>query len=249
MQLIDDGSVRARNSNGHPKVVELVCPHCLVRGGFEPEVWHELRRLVVVAEVPCPACTAPVMLLQRLDRNEAPVDGGLYIHPPTIAREPLAGVDYLRDLAAPLGRTYESALKLYNQGEWPATAITLRHLLEGLTKRLLGPDKRDLPLSAQLEALSRGDIDLARPLQHIGPLLASNGPIGQQFDDEAMIDHDTAEQLLRLTEHVVTYLVVLPGLLADLKTQIGAAPVPLRRDDVVDIRVGLERAALEQRSR
>ena len=39
----------------------------------------------------------------------------------------------------------------------------------------------------------------------------------------------TAEHLLELTEQLLQYLVVLPGELADLKSRIATAPVPLRR--------------------
>jgi len=129
-------------------------------------------------------------------------------------------------LSGPLGRSYESALKLYNRAEWGPAALTVRHLLEGLAARLLGDDKRELPLARQLEALPK-DIDLARPLQDIAQLMASNGAFGRHFDDESAIDKVTAEQLLELAEQLISYLVVLPGTMAELKSRIATAPVPL----------------------
>ena len=146
-----------------------------------------------------------------------------------------AGVEHLRTLSAPLGRSYESAIKLYNHAEWAAAAITMRHFLDGLGKRLLASDKREMPLTRQLEALAK-DVDLARPLQNVAQLLAPNGAIGHRFEDEATIDQEVAAQLIELTEGLVSYLVVLPAMLADIKARIGSAPVPMRRDDVVEMR-------------
>jgi hypothetical protein len=96
-----------------------------------------------------------------------------------------------------LARSYDSALKLYNHAEWGPTALTVRHLLEGLCARLLPAEKRDLPLPRQLETLPR-DIDLTRPLQDIAHLMAPDGAFGRQFEDEAAIDKVTAENLLEL---------------------------------------------------
>ena len=47
--------------------------------------------------------------------------------------------------------------------------------------------------------------------------------------DETSIDQNTAQQLLELAEQLVAYLVVLPGTMAELKSRIATAPVPMRR--------------------
>jgi hypothetical protein len=131
-------------------------------------------------------------------------------------------------LSGPLARSYDSALKLYNHAEWGATALTVRHLLEGLAARLLPADKRELPLTRQLEALPR-ELDLSRPLQGIAELMAPDGAFGRHYDDETAIDKVTAEHLLELAEQLIQYLVVMPGEMAGLKSRIATAPVPLRR--------------------
>jgi hypothetical protein len=131
-------------------------------------------------------------------------------------------------LSAPLARSYDSALKLYNRAEWGAAALTVRHVIAGLANRLLGEDKRDMALPRRLEALAQ-DVDLARPLQDVAQLLAPGGTFGRQFEDEAAIDKVTAELLLELAEQMITYLVVLPGTMTDLKSRIATAPVQLRR--------------------
>lgn len=228
MQLVHGAHVLTRFSNGCPQTLELVCPHCLKEATFQPKSWHEHGRQVAVAEAPCARCEDSVLFVQLLEEaNGVQQTAELYLHPPSTARVSLPGVEFLAGLSGPLGRTYASALKLYNQTEWGASALMVRHLLQGLATRLLGEDKRDLPLPRQLDALA--EIDLSMPLRDIAGLLAPDGCFGREFVDEAAIDQTTAEQLLELTEYLIAYLVVLPGAMAELKSRIATAPVPLRR--------------------
>ena len=100
--------------------------------------------------------------------------------------------------------------------------------MDGLTAtRLLTDTHPDAPLPRQLETLTQG-VDLAAPLEDIAQLLAPDGIFGKQFSDTTSIDQATAEQLLELTEQLIAYLVVLPGAMAQLKSRIATAPVPLR---------------------
>lgn len=229
MQAVDVSKVRSRFSlAGHPKVVEMMCPHCLKDASFAIKGWSEHAGQVAVSETPCPRCGIGVLFLDLLDHRDSPGKSTLYVHPDPVGRSRMDGAEYLRKLSTPLGRTYESALKHYNQGEWGTTALTVRHLLEGLATRLLTDTYRDEPLEDQLETLSQG-VDLSAPLQDISELLAPTGLLGRQFQDETSIDQNTAQQLLELAEQLVSYLVVLPGTMAELKSRIATAPVPMRR--------------------
>ena len=228
MQLVHEANVQSRFSNGLARAVELICPYCQKLSAFETKPWQEHGRKVAAAEAPCARCERTVQFVQLLDDTGARLDEGLHVYPPTGAREAMPGSEYLHELANPLGRTYDSALRLYNKGEWGPAALVVRHLLEGLASRLLPDDKRELPLSRQLEALPK-EVDLTRPLHDIAPLLATGGTFGREFDDEAGIGQGTAAQLLELAEQLITYLVVLPGNMAELKSRIATAPVPLRR--------------------
>lgn len=229
MQVVDANRIRSRFSlAGHPQVVEMVCPHCLREETFNIKGWTEHAGRIAASEQPCPRCNVPVLFMNLMDRRESPGEGTLYAHPDPVGRNPMDGAEYLKSLSAPLGRTYESALKHYNQAEWGAAALTIRHLLEGLATRLLTDTYPDAPLPRQLETLTKG-VDLAAPLEDIAQLLAPDGIFGKQFHDTASIEHETAQQLLELTEQLIAYLVVLPGAMVDLKARIATAPVPLRR--------------------
>lgn len=228
MQLVKDDHVQSRFSNTFPRTVEMVCPFCLKEAVFETGTWQEHGRQVAASELTCARCEEEILFVQLLQSDGTRKEGGLYCYPKSGGREPMLGAEYLQPLSAPLARSYDSALKLYNRAEWGAAALTVRHVIAGLANRLLGDDKRDMALPRRLEALAQ-DVDLARPLQDVAQLLAPGGTFGRQFEDEAAIDKVTAELLLELAEQMITYLVVLPGTMADLKSRIATAPVPLRR--------------------
>ncbi|GAA5070411.1 hypothetical protein [Lysobacter panacisoli] len=228
MQLVQDNLVQSRFSNTFPRTVEVICPHCLKEAVFEARTWQEHGRQLAASELVCARCEEAVLFVQLLEADGTRKEGGLFCYPKPAGREPMSGVEHLQALSAPLARSYESALKLYNRAEWGATALTVRHLIGGLATRMLAEDKRELSLTRKLEALPQ-DVDLSRPLQDIAQLLAAGGTFGRQFDDEATIDKVTAELLLELAEQLLTYLVVLPGTMSDLKSRIATAPVPLRR--------------------
>ena len=228
MHPIPDRSVQARFANGLARSIELICPHCHEKAMFEANPWQEHGRQIIATEMVCTRCDFEVLLVQLMDEFNNCKPGSLFTWPAPGGRATMPGVVHLQSLSGPLARSYDSALKLYNHAEWGAAALTVRHLLEGLTARLLPADKRELPLPRQLEALPR-DLDLARPLQDIAQLMAPDGAFGRHFDDESSIDKVTAEHLLELAEQLIHYLVVMPGEMADLKSRIATAPVPLRR--------------------
>lgn len=228
MHPIPDSSIQARFANGFARSVELICARCNQKAVFEAHPWQEHGRQVIATEMTCTRCEFEALLVQLLDEFSNCKPASLFTYPAPGGRDAMPGVRHLQALSGPLARSYESALKLYNHAEWGPAALIVRHLLEGLASRLLPADKRELPLTRQLDALPR-EVDLAKPLQDIAQLMATDGAFGRHFDDEAAIDKVTAEHLLELTEQLIQYFVVLPGELADLKSRIATAPVPLRR--------------------
>lgn len=228
MHHIPDSSIQGRFANGYPRAIELICPRCSTRAIFEARPWQEHGRQIVATEMVCTRCEHEMVLVQLVDATGTCQPESLYSHPAPGGRKPMPGVAHLQSLSGPLGRSYESALRLFNHAEWGPAALMVRHLLEGLTSKLLPADKRDLSLPRQIEALPR-ETDFAKPLQDVARLLSPEGELGRHFDDEAAIDKVTAQHLLDLAEHLIEYLVVLPNEMADLKSRIATAPVPLRR--------------------
>jgi hypothetical protein len=228
MHPIPDSSVYARFANSFARSIELICPRCHEKAIFEARPWQEHGRQIVATEMACTRCEFEALLVQLVDDFGNCKPASLFMYPAPGGRSSMGGTEHLQALSGPLARSYDSALKLYNHAEWGATALTVRHLLEGLAARLLPADKREMPLTRQLEALPR-EVDLSRPLQGIAELMAPDGAFGRHFDDETAIDKVTAEHLLELAEQLIQYLVVMPGEMAGLKSRIATAPVPLRR--------------------
>lgn len=229
MQVVDPNRIRSRFSlAGHPQIIEMICPHCLRDATFEVKRWSEHAGRVGATESPCPRCNIEVLFVNLMGGIDSPGESTLYAHPDPVGRNAMDGAQYLQSLSAPLGRTYELALKHYNQGDWGSAALMIRHLLEGLATRLLTDTYPDAPLPRQLETLTRG-VDLSAPLEDISELLAPDGVIGKQFQDATSIGQNSAEQMLELTEQLISYLVVMPGAMAELKDRIATAPVPFRR--------------------
>ena len=229
MKIVESVKVQSRFSlAGHPQVVELLCPHCLKEATFNIKSWTAHAGRVAAAESPCPRCNREVLFLNLQDSRDAPGEPTLFMHPDPVGRDRMDGSEYLRSFSAPLDRTYDTVLKHYNAGDWGTAALTTRYLLEGLATRLLTDTHEGVPLTSQLEILSKG-VELSAPLDDIADMLGPDGVFGRQFTDATTIDQDTAQHLLELTEQLIAYLVVMPGTMADLKARIASAPVPIRR--------------------
>ena len=122
MQLVKDEHVQSRFSNTFPRTVEMVCPFCLKEAVFETGTWQEHGRQVAASELTCARCEEEILFVQLLQSDGTRKEGALYCYPKSGGREPMPGVEYLQPLSAPLARSYDSALKLYNRAEWGAAA-------------------------------------------------------------------------------------------------------------------------------
>jgi hypothetical protein len=120
-------------------------------------------------------------------------------------------------------------LKHYNHGDWGTTALTVRHLLEGLATRLLTDTHHDASLATQLETLPQGVKPVGAAGRGHRRFPAPNGILGRSSTTRPRSTRNTAQQLLELAEQLVAYLVVLPGTMAELKSRNRHAPVPMRR--------------------
>lgn len=230
MRHIDDGHVQTRYSSGLPRVLELLCPYCLQLASFETRPWQEHGQRVAAAEARCTRCEESLQLIQFTETNGVRKEQSLYAHPGPASREAMPGVDHLRTLSPALGRSYDTALKLYNRGDWAPAALTVRHLLQELLATLLSEDKEPKTLPELLHALPEG-VDLTRPLGDSVEMLLGNKALGHEFDEEGGVGETSVRQLVDLVELLLDYLVVTPGKSAGLKRGVENAPVPLRRSD------------------
>jgi hypothetical protein len=109
-----------------------------------------------------------------------------------------------------IGREYASAINVFSAGEWNATAICCRRVLEAVVQNLLPKESQKGGLIDQLGAL-QSNVDLTRPLTSLTDALRKGGNLGAHFNSEGVPDQARARQMLHLVEYLMRYLYVLPG--------------------------------------
>jgi hypothetical protein len=160
----------------------------------------------------CPACRETIRLWV-LDPGVSPEEKNktcreLCICPtPSSDLEPMSGAD---KIPLEIGREYASAINVFNAGEWNATAICCRRVLEAVVQNLLPKESQKGRLIDQLGSL-QSNVDLTKPLTSLTDALRKGGNLGAHFNLEREPDQATARQMLYFVEYLMRYLYVLPG--------------------------------------
>ncbi len=85
-----------------------------------------------------------------------------------------------------------------------------KRVIESILKHFLKEKSKGQPLSQQLEILPN-HVDLAKPIQSLAHLLATDGSLHRMLELESEMDYETTSLLMDLLENVIEYLFVLPG--------------------------------------
>ena len=204
-----------------PSSIAVRCPECGSMISFANLAWSAAAQSTRIAAQRCPACrkASTFFLINHTGKagTLAPEEE-LYIHKQPPGREPLPEILGSNDISDPIQRAYLSAINVYNSGEWAATAVLTRRLLEGLTKSLL-PDHSSLPLAKQVAKLPEVK-DLTAPITTIADAIRKGGNLGAHFDLETEPDQNVAKLMVELVEELMEYFYVLPGRIQLLHDQI-----------------------------
>ena len=202
----------AFNNKWTPHSVAIHCPFCGRLATFTLGVWSlDPSRNTISASGDCPACRKTIRLW-ALDPGICPDEKNqtcreLCISPtPSDNLKPMSGVD---KVPREIGREYASAINVFNAGEWNATAICCRRVLEAVVQNLLPRDSRKGSLSEQLGNL-QSNVDPVKPLTSLADALRKGGNLGAHFNLEREPDQATARQMLEFLEYLMRYLYVLP---------------------------------------
>jgi len=201
------------NNKWMPQAVDIHCPFCARHVTFALTDYNlDGKRNTMSASAQCPGCHQAVRFWAVDPRPYGDTQGKecqeLCIYPkPTLNREPMRGID---KVPSEIAKAYASTVNVYNAGEWTATAVCCRRVLEGVAKNLLPEDMQKKPLAHQLNDL-KTKVDLAKPLTSLADALRKGGNLGAHFDLEREPDEATASQMVDLLEYLMEYLYVLPA--------------------------------------
>ncbi|NOU19240.1 MAG: DUF4145 domain-containing protein [Bacteroidales bacterium] len=205
-----------------PDSVDWYCPHCGRRVNFKMN-WTLINnpQSVLFCNSACSGCRklATFIYIGFKENNNDPKEGELFIHPEPRTRSPLDGIFDSVKFNGGLKEAYESSINVYNVGEWTATAVLCRRLLEGITMQILPDEKKKLPLGKQLQELPN-HIDLQKPLLTLADALRKGGNIGAHFDLEKTPNENIITLMMDLLDYLIEYIYILPSRIDDLHKKI-----------------------------
>lgn len=206
----------------YPIAFGSICPHCGVKHGFSnssglnDSVLRQGRPLLSA----CPGCQGPLWmyLLNPAEQVGDDWEGEIWIHPSprTGHAVPLDGVLPVTD---GLRREYQSALDCFALGQWRAAAQASRVVLEAVVAKFLPEADPRQPLASRLKELAT-TMDLDKPILDAAAALKDGGNLASHFSGGHDFDVQTAEEMLELLGFLLTYLLVVPAQIEQLKTRI-----------------------------
>ena len=204
-----------------PKSIDVICPHCSKSVTYSTEGWHAAPERCFITSMRCPRCKESSLFVligqptsYKLTNNES-----LWMLPAPSQKQALEGVDAIRELNEPLLRNYYSMVNVYNSGEWTATAVLSRRLLEGITLYILGEDSKKDTLAKRLSNLPSAR-DFSKPIISLSDAIRKGGNLGAHFDLEKEPDQKVATLMVDLIEDLIEYLFVLPARIDELHSRI-----------------------------
>ncbi|MCU0377755.1 MAG: DUF4145 domain-containing protein [Bacteroidales bacterium] len=210
-----------------PASVDWYCPHCNRSVNFRLS-WDikSIPQPVIYCSSACSGCRkiSVFIYVGFADSVLNPREGELYIHPEPSTRTPLNGIYESSKFNDGLKRAYESAINVYNVGEWTATAVLNRRMLEGIMKEILPLEKRNMPLAKQLEELPK-HIDLQKPLITLAESLRKGGNLGAHFDLEKAPDENISTLMMDLLDYLIEYIYILPDRIDELDERVSSLSI------------------------
>lgn len=222
-QISNQSVVHWRNEGGYkvPTGIDTTCPMCRRAVTFTGINWDHTTVRGMPILMRCPRCAETTALI-RLGDERSP---RLYADAEQPGRSPVPGLDLVPDDVMPqrLRRSYHSALNVLAAGEAPATAVTCRRVLEGVTANIL-PDEQAKKgtLYQRISALSTQYDLLSKPLIELSDLLRQSGNRGAHFVEEDDLEPtlEDAELMVDLLDYLFTYLYVVPQQIHNFRAKV-----------------------------
>ncbi|MFS0778157.1 hypothetical protein ABC255_19420 [Neobacillus sp. 3P2-tot-E-2] len=215
MRRINPGSVNSYIRYGNlkiPKSIQSECPQCRNMTEFMINANFQSSKNGLLTESSCPTCKkSTVFIIMTKDGQEEQNEhADTYIYDIQASKHLINHLESLPNIPKDLIRAYRSAINVFESRENSATAVMSKRVIESILKHFLKEKSKGQPLSQQLEILPN-QVDLAKPIQSLSHLLATDGSLHRMLELEAEMDYETTALLMDLLESLIEYLFVLPG--------------------------------------
>ncbi|MFP7296354.1 hypothetical protein [Neobacillus niacini] len=214
MRRINPGSVNSYIRYGNvkiPKSIQSECPECRSTAEFVINANFQSSKNGLLTESSCPACKkSTVFIIMTKDGHDEGDHADTYIYDVQASKHLINHIESLPNIPKDLIRAYRSAINVHQTRENSATAVMSKRVIESILKHFLKEKSKGQPLSQQLEILPN-HVDLAKPIQSLSQLLATEGSLNRMLELETEMDYETTSLLVDLLENIIEYLFVLPG--------------------------------------
>lgn len=214
MRRINPGSVNSYIRYGNlkiPKSIQSECPQCRNITEFLINANFQSSKNGLLTESSCPTCKkSTVFIIMTKDGQDEQEHADTYIYDIQASKHLINHLESLPNIPKDLIRAYRSAINVFETRENSATAVMSKRVIESILKHFLREKSKGQPLSQQLEILPN-QVDLAKPIQSLSHLLATDGPLHRMLELENEMDYETTALLMDLLESLIEYLFVLPG--------------------------------------
>ncbi|TDL74548.1 hypothetical protein E2R56_10260 [Rhodococcus qingshengii] len=214
MRRINPGSVNSYIRYGNvkiPKSIQSECPECRNTTEFVINANFQNSKNGLLTESSCPTCKkSTVFIIMTKDGHDEGENADTYIYDVQASKHLINHIESLPNIPKDLIRAYRSAINVHQTRENSATAVMSKRVIESILKHFLKEKSKGQPLSQQLEILPN-HVDLAKPIQSLSQLLATDGPLNKMLELETEMDYETTSLLVDLLENIIEYLFVLPG--------------------------------------
>jgi hypothetical protein len=215
MRRINPGSINSYIRYGNlkiPKSIQSECPQCRNITEFMINANFQSSKNGLLTESSCPTCKkSTVFIIMTKDGQEEQNEhADTYIYDIQASIHLINHLESLPNIPKDLIRAYRSAINVFESRENSATAVMSKRVIESILKHFLKEKSKGQPLSQQLEILPN-QVDLAKPIQSLSHLLATDGSLHRMLELETEMDYETTALLMDLLESLIEYLFVLPG--------------------------------------
>lgn len=225
MQKINKNQIRQWAKQGNywlPKSISIVCPHCSEKGVITLTMIQLIEVIKTCAfQGVCPSCNKHISAWIIDPTNHRQTDikdfDAFYIYPiPKLGKIP--NLENMDEVPEEVLNDYKSALNVFNIGEWNASAVCCRRVIEGIMHDMLPVDTSAKSLYQQLIELPKHK-DLSKPIIDLANAIRSEGNKGAHFNMDKP-DLNSVSNMIGLIEFILDYLYALPHRIESLTKDI-----------------------------